>query len=165
MPQDDPAYVERMVSFFYRGTYEALDEHRYVNHAGVFALAVKHNIPGLQELACAEYWRVCQKEWDVFGFLDSVPGIYQDTRETVRELRGYAQKCARVHMNDLVGEETSRARWRHICLTVPEFAFDMLTSFTRIPMLGRCHSCGPNQELESLQCRCKCCGKGGAQHM
>lgn len=79
-----------MVSFFYRGTYDAFDNKKYTNHAGVFALAVKYGIPDLQELACTRYWTLCQKGWTALDFLESVPGIYEDTYSSVRGLRDCA---------------------------------------------------------------------------
>lgn len=152
------------MSFFYRGTYEAFDEHKYLNHAGVFALAVKYGIQGLQDLASAEYWRTCQKEWDMSDFLDSVPGIYRDTHEAVRDLRDHAQRCARVHIRDLLEKDISCSRWQDICLTVPDFTYDILTHLAQTPIIGNCYSCGPNRELESIQCRCKHCGKIAVRH-
>jgi hypothetical protein len=44
---------------------------------------------------------------------------------------------------------------------VPEFAFDVLQSFVNAPLRGRCSFCGPNQNAEAIQIRCKRCGKGG----
>lgn len=165
LPKDDAVLVGRMISFFHRGGYEDFDKHRYVNHAGGFVLAVKYGVSKLQDLACVSYWRTCQKEWDVFGFLDAMPGIYQDMHESVRELRGYAQRCAWVHIQDLTGDEISRARWRQLCLDIPYFIFDVLTYFPETPAPGYCHSCDLHQKLESLQYRCKRCGKGGAHRI
>lgn len=152
-----------MVSFLYRGTYDDFDDNKYANHAGIFALAVKYDIPDLQRLACTQYWRLCQKEWMPLDFLESVLGVYEDTHSSVRELKDCARKCARMHLHDLVAEEISRVRWRDVCLAVPEFAFDVLTCLTQMPTVGECQSCGPHQALEVLQCRCTRCGKGGAR--
>lgn len=151
-----------MVSFLYCGSYGDFEEGRLAGHAGMFAIAVKYCIPNLQEVARVNYWTTSQISWDVDDFLDSTPVVCQDTPETVRELRDNAQKCARLHMAYFVKAGPVRDRWRDVCISVPDFTFDVLTSIARSPVLGSCSSCGADQPLESPPIRFRRCEKGGA---
>jgi hypothetical protein len=145
------------------GTYEMRS--RLILHAELYAMADKYGIDTLANQSKVLYLACTSTSWDPQPFFDSISPIYQLTPDTNRGLRDVAVSCARSHRRALSHEASIREMWRTVCDNVPEFAFDVLDSFMKAPLLGRCHKCGPGQVLQALQLSCLRCGKGGASEI
>lgn len=92
-------------------------------------------------------------------YLSVVSDVYTVPAPT-NALWAIAVEYARVKFRDMM-QSTDLEILRAMLEDVPEFAFDVLQLFINAPLRGRCFSCGPNQNAESLQVRCLSCGKGG----
>lgn len=162
LPEEDAEIVQRMVQFFYKADYSDFPSDHFLKNAQVFSVATKYGISKLCDLSRSKYWNMCMKNWDAALFLESIPYIHESTHESVRGLRDTVRQFTRIHVKDITESEVLYETWKHVCLSVPLFAFDLIQSFSASPVLGKCYDCGPMQKLESLQLRCSRCGKGGA---
>lgn len=162
---------------------EAFPEMRV--HARMFALAEMYQVDGLRTLAVTKYGEatVGAKSPSIQELLDSIPDIYQLTPSSVRLLRdkvvvtlraelGRATRRQQVSVSNHTeagdqsggGVDTLMAVYDKIAAESPEFLKDLLSSYIRMPSLGRCSHCGSQrpQPTEPIQLRCLTCGKGGA---
>ena len=135
---------------------EVLSELRL--HAELYAVADKYSLPSLADHAKSKYTSIAHDLRDPYDFIESIDAIYTLTPESNRGLRNVAVACTRLQGIDFT-EEKAHALMKRICLQVPEYAFDIVESVMRKPILGRCCNCGPGHELEVFQFRCLQCGK------
>ena len=121
LEDDDPATVERMVNFFYTGTYddgnpttsmfEALDPGVagtiLMANTLVYALAEKYDIGRLKEFACAKFRNVhVYDAWKSKDFAKVVLEIFESTPERDLGLRGVVSNICASHIDDILASES-----------------------------------------------------------
>ena len=156
-----------MLKYFYTGKYnEPINESKDLRlqlHVQVltYILADKYDIPTLMGLAEKKFKATLDRCPPVEAYLSVVRDVYNIPTPS-NALRTIAVDYARMKFRDIM-ESPDLGILRATLQDEPEFAFDVLQSFVKAPLRGRCSStsCGPNQEAEALQARCKKCGKGG----
>ena len=149
-------------------------------HAKMFALADMYQVDRLQSMAVAKYGKELERGASMQDVLDSIPDVYQLTPSTVRALRDRAIIAVRTGVRkptqrlfetsgdqsrNEVAADTLLGNWDGIVAESPDFLKDLLSSYLRTPLLGRCSNCvgEQSQPVEPLQMKCLTCGKGGAR--
>ncbi|KAL8402626.1 hypothetical protein RB596_009117 [Gaeumannomyces avenae] len=153
-------------------------------HARMFALADIYQVDRLQSLAATKYGKELEKRFNIQDLFGSIPDVYQLTPCSVRALRDKAVVALRVGLGrenrlrqstvaspTTSGDNTGgvadslMAVYDEVATETPEFLKDLISSCIRIPLLGQCYNCGPEQlqPAEPLQMKCLTCGKGGAR--
>ncbi|KAF5644796.1 hypothetical protein F25303_5847 [Fusarium sp. NRRL 25303] len=89
--------VNRMVEYFYTGTYEIPEDADLFTHASMFTLADKYGIGGLQALA-SKYLECLDESCNWHDFARSISQVYELPRETSKTLRVGALMMAREHL-------------------------------------------------------------------
>ncbi|KAH6715823.1 hypothetical protein BKA61DRAFT_334093 [Leptodontidium sp. MPI-SDFR-AT-0119] len=167
LDDDDPAPVEVMLKYFYTGKYnepinESGDLHlRLQVQVLTYNLADKYDVPTLMGLVEKRFKATLGVGPTTAEFLSTVADVYTIPTSS-NALRATAATYARIEFRDMM-QGPDLEILRATLQDVPEFAFDVLQLFANTPLIGRCHSCGPNQAAEALQARCIKCGKGGMQ--
>jgi hypothetical protein len=167
LDDDDPVPVEVMLKYFYTGRYnEPTNESKDLRlqlkvQVLTYNLADKYDVPTLMGLAERKFKYTLDKRPPAEEYLSVVRYAYIIPTPS-NALRTIAVDYARREFRDMM-QSPALDILRTTLEDVPEFAFDVLQSFVKAPLRGRCSStsCGPNQEAEALQARCKKCGKGG----
>ncbi|GAB1320967.1 BTB domain-containing protein [Madurella fahalii] len=148
-------------------------------HAKMFALADMYQVDHLQSLAVSKYGKELGWGAKIQDILDSIPDVYQLTPSSVRALRDRAVVALRAELGkptrlrfersgdqgDKTTADTLLEAYDEIAAESPEFLKDLLSSYIRAPLLGRCSHCAGEQPqpAEPLQIKCLTCGKGGAR--
>lgn len=133
-------------------------------HARVFALAEMYQVDGLQSLAVTKYGNAVARSANIQDLLDSIPDVYQLTPCTVRALRDKVivglhvelGRTTRLHQfaganpaasGDQSGgaADSLMAVYDELATESPEVLKDLLSSYIRTPLLGRCYHCGPQK--------------------
>lgn len=170
LPEDEPMVVAKMIEFLYTASYRNTDTSNTTTeelyelglHAKLYAIADKYGIDGLAVESKSIFLAATQTSWNGQEFLRSIPSIYNLTPESNRGLRDIAVSCTRLHSKELSTEVELQELWKDVSLQAPLYSIDVVDSFLKAPLLGHCHSCGPDQVVDALQLRCRRCGKGGA---
>lgn len=186
--EQSPANVQRMVDYLYTGNYDK-DKHYHEDecgeepdnddesedaaaslsvHARMFALADMYDLEGLQKLAAAKYGSVMATKASLQDLLASVPDVYQLTPSFVRDLRDRVVTAVRVKLGTKLGdneEETDSLMeaYDDIADASPEFLKDLLRSYIRVPLLGKCYNCNLKDYVKDWEQHCLVCGVEGAQ--
>lgn len=153
-------------------------------HARMFALADMYQVDRLQSLAVTKYGKALERSSGIQDLFDSIPDVYKLTPDSVRALRDKAVLALRAKLWQamrprqftVAGSSTSgdgdggaadslMAVYDEVATETPEFLKDLLGSYIRAPLLGRCYNCNIDQPqpAEPLQLKCLSCGKGGAK--
>lgn len=93
-----------------------------LEHAKVFAIAVKYQIYGLQGLAAAKFKDAATAYWKHDDFVEAIYIAYSSTAEEVTQLRGVVAEILHQHFDDI--EEKSELETA-LCNT-PRLAYDVL---------------------------------------
>ena len=129
-----PEVVEKMVEFFYTGTYECTDTPYgpFCVNAWLFCLADKYLIPDLREYALQRYGSIANLNQELQGFLDSVRLAYGEYRGCMNAgLRNVAVRVATTRLQDLFTDETYHEAVLEVAEFVPEFVTDALLEMMR----------------------------------
>ena len=118
LKDDDPATVERMLTFFYTGNYDdgtpALTAANAEPDVGpillantlAYALADKYDIGLLKKLANAKFRKIhCCTAWDCEEFSNVVLEIFDSTPDNDRGLRSVVSNTCARHINDVLASE------------------------------------------------------------
>ena len=159
--------LEKMVTFFYNADYDdelpdGTEFSRLQLHIRMFALADKYDIPDLSIVAAKKYSSGCDTSWNPSEFLTSIRDVYETTPPSSRTLRNLACIAIRMHLPQMLDDESIGGMYEETLTESPEFAKDLLRSYVHNPLYGSCATCGSSQPMEVLQARCRKCGKGNS---
>lgn len=93
---DDPEIVKLMIEYFYHFDYlrdlaapstSATPDPFLIEHAKVFAMAVKHQADGLGQLAARKFEKAASIYWDHKDFAQAAHVVYTSTPDDVQDLR------------------------------------------------------------------------------
>lgn len=107
---DDPEIVKLMIEFFYHFDYlrtpapastPATATSFLVEHARVFAMAIKYQIDGLRQLAAKKFKQTASVHWNHEDFAHAIHVVYTSTVDDVQELRAIVADTINDHLNDL----------------------------------------------------------------
>ncbi len=150
-----------MLNFLYTGEYGNDTEIPPLQlHAQMYSLADKYQIQSLTPLAIQKYRQILQTAPKLDDYLLSIPVLYAPIASGA-ELRAIAVKYARRVLGRAIKLDDVRTTLMQIIDQVPEYGFDILEAFVVAPLRGDCSICGPDQEADSLQARCRKCGRVG----
>lgn len=179
---DEPEIVKLMVEYFYHFDYlrdtESLTEpsqssaptakppsHGYIiEHAKVFAIAVKYQIDGLGDLAASKYKEAVTTCWNKEEFAHSVFVAFNSTAEEVTQLRDIVSDTLHQHFDDL----KNKAEVETVICNIPRLAYALLKRSrargengsmeieeqSRSPVLAEdheCPDCGTKRTRRSLR--------------
>ena len=137
---DEPEIVKLMVEYFYHFDYlrdtESLPKssqsstpiakslsHGYIiEHAKVFAIAVKYQIDGLRDLAASKYKEAATTCWNHEEFAHSVFVAFNSTAEEVTQLRDIVSDTLHQHFDDL----KDKAEVETVICNIPRLAYALL---------------------------------------
>jgi speckle-type POZ protein len=165
LDEDDPVPVEVMLNYFYTGKYnEPINESKDLLlqlqvQVLTYNLADKYDVPTLMELAEKQFKATLEKGPTAEEYLSVIRDAYNIPTPS-NALRIIVVDYARLKFRHIM-QSPDLEILRATLQDEPEFAFDVLKSFVNAPLKGRCRNCGPNQNAEALEARCKKCGKGG----
>lgn len=172
LEDDDPIIVEIMLKYFYTGTYFEpvikndpanrrieVSRSSLQNQVLTYILADKYDAQHLMSLLGQRLRSTLDRGSTPEEFLAIVPNVYT-IPTPANPLRIIAAEHARANLEDLM-QKADGEILRATLKKVPEFAFDVLRLVAGAPLIGHCHTCGPHQSAESIQARCRKCGKGG----
>ncbi|KAK2755537.1 hypothetical protein FQN54_006477 [Arachnomyces sp. PD_36] len=128
-----PSMVQKMVDFFYDGSYctsiQEEDEDGPVSdlqvHTRMFALGDMYDVPALREFAVERFSRTLSSSTDL-EVLESVPDVYELVPEAVNTLWGVLCGFVRLHIEQYLKDAETREVFESITAEVPEFAADVL---------------------------------------
>ena len=123
LEDDDPATVERMVTFFYTGNYDdgnaaitATDAESSVGpvlmaNTLVYAIAEKYDIGRLKRLANAKFRKIhCCTAWKCEEFLNVVSEVFDTTPDQDLGLRSVVSNTCARHIDDVLASE----KWKEL---------------------------------------------------
>jgi hypothetical protein len=119
-----------------------------LEHAKVFAIAVKYQIYGLQGLAAAKVKDAATAYWKHDDFVEAIYIAYSSTAEEVTQLRGVVAEILHQHFDDI--EEESELETA-LC-NIPRLAYDVLKR-------SRAGNKNGSTELAGVSYDCDECGK------
>ena len=73
----------------------------FVEHARVFAMAIKYQADGLRQLATKNFQRAASKYWKREDFAQAIHVVYTSTPDDVQELRNIVADTIHDHFTDL----------------------------------------------------------------
>ena len=93
-----------------------------IEHAKVFAIAVKYQIDGLRDLAASKFKDAATAYWNHDDFAHSIHIAYNSTAEEVTQLRTVVTDILHQHSDDLEGKPEVEA----IVCKIPRLAYALL---------------------------------------
>lgn len=146
---DDPEIVKLTIEYFYRFDYLRVDHMQVhlVEHAKVFAIAVKYQISGLQNLAAMRFEEAVNQHWEHEDFARAVHVVYTSVAEDVTRLRlMVVDKIESRFESGIITKELEK----ELCNT-PCLAYDLVKYRFGLRMCDRGHA--------ASEFRLMCCGK------
>jgi hypothetical protein len=141
---DDPEIVKLMIEYFYHFNYlraedatgsPATSKVHLIEHAKVFALAVKYQADGLRELAISKFKESIEANWNHEDLSHAIHIVYQSTTDDVTELRDIVTDTVHDHFDELNGQETVKA----VVSSIASLAYGLLERFrTTQPKKSTC---------------------------
>lgn len=159
--------LKKLVAFFYDSDYDnelpdGTELSLFQLHTRMFALADQYDIPNLCVVAARKYFSQCDTSWKPMEFLASVRVVYETTPSSIKTLRHLVCKAIRKHLPQMLEDESVSKKYEETVIENPEFASDLLRIYVHNPLYGNCGTCRSSQPMETLQARCKKCGKGNS---
>ena len=93
-----------------------------VEHAKVFAMAVKYQVNGLRDLATLKFKQSAMTDWDHDNFAYAIPIVYKSTPEDIPQLREIVADTIHEHFDVLKDKATIEA----VVCNIPHLAYDLL---------------------------------------
>lgn len=92
-----------------------------IEHAEVFAMAVKYQVESLRDLAAAKFKQSAEMDWDHEDFAEAISIVHSSTDESVSQLRNIVADVIHEHFEALQdkGVET-------VICEIPRLAYDLL---------------------------------------
>lgn len=110
----------------------AAQENYIVEHAKVFAVAVKHQVDGLRQLAKSKFIDETTKydAWSHDNFAQAVSIVYNSTFDTVTELRDVVKELLHAHFEELERKPDIEA----VVTSIPQLSYALLKrSHAKLP--------------------------------
>jgi hypothetical protein len=130
----------------------------------MYSLGDKYCISSLMELAADKYRDALRKTPDMDDYLSSISEVYLPPPPN-KILKDIAVTFGRKNLRTELNNDSVQRRLRVVISDVPEFGYDIVEAFVRIPILGTCANCGSSQVADALQARCRKCRHGGISHL
>lgn len=144
---DDPGIVKLMIEYFYRFDYLRVDpmQVHLVEHAKVFAIAVKYQISGLQDLTAMRFEEAVNQHWEHEDFARAVNVVYTSVPEDVtRPCSMVVDKIENRFESGIITKELEK----ELCNT-PYLAYDLVKHRFRLRMCDCGHAAS---EFRLLYC-------------
>ena len=115
LEHDDPATVERMVTFFYTSNYDSGNpDNTTKNEVGpilmantlVYSIADKYDIKGLKTLAQAKFENLAFAAWECKDFPAIVAEVFDTTPDSDLGLRDIVSQICAVHIDEFLANDT-----------------------------------------------------------
>lgn len=109
---DDPDIVKLMIEYFYHGDYlreGTSSQVHLIEHAKVFAMAIKYQAEGLRKLAARKFEDSAQKDWNHADLADAIHVVYNSTPDDIPEQREIVADVINAHFYTLHESEQIRA--------------------------------------------------------
>ncbi|KAL9029265.1 MAG: hypothetical protein Q9180_007050 [Flavoplaca navasiana] len=148
---DTPAFVDRMMCYFYLLDYPGCKKLKLALHAGMYIMGDKFDIPDLRMIAIGKFTYVCEMlrtipperqpelYWSLFR--DVLPLAFNDLPESDQALRKpLAQTIAPCVIAN--PNMVNSGDYRSYCLEYPLFGLDMQTEILRVA-----HASEPSRNL------------------
>ena len=119
-----------------------------IEHAKVFAIAVKYQIDGLRDLAASKFRDAASAHWDHDDFVHSIYITYNSTAEEVTQLREVVAEILHQHFDHIEEESELESA---LC-NVPRLAYEVLKR-------SRAEGRDGSAELAGVSYECDGCGK------
>lgn len=162
---DDPEIVKLMVQYFYHLDYTpnagmaaqsvtsatvstflpAGRPTHIIEHARVFAMAVKHQVDGLRALAAANFQKSAQANWNHDDFTQAISIVHKTTPDEVHELRDIVTDIIHEHFDALKLDDEIET----VVTSFPPLAYGLLT---RVGALSACAN-GHTGVMDSEACQ------------
>jgi hypothetical protein len=159
---DDPEIVKLMIEYFYHFDY-LCDIARapsppkptpfFVEHAKVFAMAIKYQAAGLRQLAASNFRRAACVFWNHTGFAHAIHIVYTSTPDDAQELRKIVADTVHEHYSDLQSKPEIDVAMR----SLSGLAYSILKH------RGSAWRCKKGHKGENLRQSCDCSGSQCAQ--
>ncbi|GAB7331566.1 hypothetical protein MBLNU13_g02951t2 [Cladosporium sp. NU13] len=130
-----------------------------IEHAKVFAIAVKYQIDGLRDLAASKFKDAASAHWDHDDFVRSIYVTYSSTAKEVTQLREVVAEILHQHCDDI--EEDSELETA-LC-NIPRLAYDVLKRSRAKEIDGSTALAGVSYECD--ECGKKSTGTPGGKSM
>lgn len=92
-----------------------------IEHAKVFAMAIKYQVEGLQDLAAAKFKQSAEMDWDHEDFAEAISIVHDSTPESVSQLRDIVADAIHEHFDALQNK-----RVQTVICNIPRLAYDLL---------------------------------------
>lgn len=116
---DDPEIVRLMIEYFYHFDYEhgctrscgsnvfspVISPESMLDHAKVFAIAIKYQVSGLRNLAMAKFAEAVKTGWDHNSFARTIFTVYNSTPDDIRDLRDIVADSIHEHFDVLKAKD------------------------------------------------------------
>lgn len=93
-----------------------------VEHAKVFAIAVKYQVDGLRDLATAKFKHSVRASWDHDDFAHAISIVYTSTADNVPQLRDIVVDVIHDHFDTL----KHKAEFESVVTSIPALAYALL---------------------------------------
>lgn len=108
-----------------------------IEHAEVFAIAVKYQIDALRKLAAEKFKEGVAFHWNHVEFAEATYLAYTNTPEDVKELRDIAADAIDKHANELL----KRPEIEALICSINGLAYEVLKRGRRSPPSPKCEHC------------------------
>ena len=107
-----------------------------IEHARVFAMAVKYQVKGLRALAAAKFQRSAQAFWDHDDFTQAISIVHKTTSDDVKELRDIVSDIIHVHLDALKVDDD----FETAVTSIPHLAYGLLASVGTLSACANGHT-------------------------
>ncbi|KAH8725154.1 hypothetical protein GQ44DRAFT_707845 [Phaeosphaeriaceae sp. PMI808] len=132
--------LKYMISFFYTLDYDETGSCLLDTHARMYGLADQYEILNLGILALGKYKERCLLSWSLKEFSDSIKDIYDTTPESMQGLRQTVCSITRERLPRILKNNDAAELYEKTLDENPEFTKDLLASYVRNNLAGRCSS-------------------------
>ena len=143
--------VRCMVDYMYTGSYDITTEEPTQDddaisvalgiHVVVFSLAHFYSVLGLQDLSAKKYNETLRLKDGVLHLYDSLPAVFENTPDEVRDLREIAVDFARARLPEALKDPSVKKVHDEASLHVPSFIIALAESLLITPLQGKCSTC------------------------
>jgi hypothetical protein len=123
-----------------------------IEHAKVFAIAVKYQIEGLRDLAVAKFREATKTQWSHEDFSHTIVLVYHTTADSVHQLRQIVADTLHERLDDL----KKKGEIEVVVRSIPGLAYDLMK---RSRDTHKTVICGAGHNTGGPQRRCQYCSE------
>lgn len=128
-----------------------------IEHAKVFAIAVKYQVDALRDLAAEKFKKTAQYHWGDENFPRAVQIVWTSTADGFNQLRELVIQTLHDHGEELVKNPEIESLLR----SIPGLACDLLKA--KLAQPSSCGNCGRTKTVRCTSCvPCQCNGRSPA---